>query len=153
MRERSAPAFAEHAEAVRVVDHQPGVVPLAQREQLRQRRDVAVHAEHRVGCHQLAAARRSSRACERARRGRGVDNPHLGARQARAVDEAGVVELVGEHRVAAARQRGDEAEVREVARAEVQRARQAHERGEARSSASWASVCPLIEREAPAPTP
>ena len=64
MRERSAP-LAQHAEAMRIVDDQPRVELLGQREQRRQRREVAVHAEHRIGRDQLA--RRAVDAASRAR--------------------------------------------------------------------------------------
>ena len=53
MRERAA-SVAEHAEAVRVVDDQPRVESLREQQELGQRRDVAVHAEHRVGGDELA---------------------------------------------------------------------------------------------------
>ena len=41
--------LAQHAEAMRVIQDDPGIVPLGQRQQLGQRRKVAVHAEHPVG--------------------------------------------------------------------------------------------------------
>ncbi len=53
MRQRAAPALAEHAEAMGVVHDEPGVVTLGQRQQLGQRRDVAIHAEHRIGDDEL----------------------------------------------------------------------------------------------------
>jgi hypothetical protein len=48
MRRRAAAARPDHAEAVRVVEQQPRIVALGERDQLGQRRDVAVHAEYRV---------------------------------------------------------------------------------------------------------
>jgi hypothetical protein len=55
MREAAA-AFAEHAEAVRIVDQQPCIVAYRQLEQCRQRCDVAIHAEHAID-HDHAHAR------------------------------------------------------------------------------------------------
>ena len=54
----------------------------------------------------------------------------LGPREPAAVDDRGVVELVGEDDLAGARERAHDAEVREVARAEQQRGLGALERGE-----------------------
>ena len=47
----------EYAEAVRVVDHQPGVEAFGEFEERGQRRQVAVHAEHGVGEDQFAFGR------------------------------------------------------------------------------------------------
>ena len=44
----AAPA-AEHAQPVRVVRHQPGIMLVGQRQQFGERRQVAVHGEHAVG--------------------------------------------------------------------------------------------------------
>ena len=47
---KAAPALgAEHAEAVRIVHHQPGIEALSQRQQGGQVGQIAVHAEDRVG--------------------------------------------------------------------------------------------------------
>ena len=51
----AAAVAAEHAARVRVVDHHDGAVLLGERAELRQRADVAVHAEDAVGDEQLAA--------------------------------------------------------------------------------------------------
>ena len=97
MRGRAAPV-AEHAEAVRVVDDQPGVVRFRELEQRRQRRDVAVHREHGVGCDDLAARFEAlNRDAERGDvRMRIADV--LRARQQHRVVQARVVEAIGEHR-------------------------------------------------------
>ena len=111
---------------MRVVEQQPGVVALAQRQQFGHRRDIAVHAEHRVGDHQLAARRSWPRAGAPARPDRRCAIAlELGARQQRRIVERGMVELVGKHRIAAPDQRGDDAEVGHVAGGKQQRARQA----------------------------
>ena len=47
----------EHAEAVRVVDHQPGTARPADARQFGQRREVAVHAEYPVRHHEALARR------------------------------------------------------------------------------------------------
>ncbi len=120
---REAAAAAQHAEAVRVVDDEPRVVPLGELEQARERRDVAVHAEHGVGGDDLAR-RAAGREARRERVGVGVRvADELRAREQRAVVQARVVEAVPEHRVAAAAERREDREVREVAGREGQRAR------------------------------
>ncbi|KOT06761.1 8-amino-7-oxononanoate synthase domain protein [Burkholderia mallei] len=132
--ERAAALRAEHAEAVRVVDDEPRAVCLGERDEARERRDVAVHAEHGVGDDQLR--RRVAGAQARVERvGVAVRvDLHVRARQPRAVDQRRMIERVGEDRRAAARERGERGEVRHVAGAEVQRARRigeaAGERGE-----------------------
>ena len=129
--ERAASAGPEHADAVRVVEHQPRVVPLAQSYQRGDRRDVAIHAEDGVARHDLA--RRGARAEELAERldvAMGIDG-YLPARETRAVHEAGVVQRVREHFAVAAAEGGEDAEVRGITAREEERARGAHERREA----------------------
>ena len=61
--DRAAPAGAEHAGGVRLVDHHARAVAARELDDLRQRRDVAVHREHRVGHDQpppLAAVARQA---------------------------------------------------------------------------------------------
>ena len=53
---------AEHAARMRIVDHHDAAEFLGERAQLRQRAEVAVHAEHAVGDQQLALRRRQPRA-------------------------------------------------------------------------------------------
>ena len=55
MRQTAASLPAEDAETMRVVDHQPGVEALGQRQQAGQGGEIAVHAEDGVGEDQLAA--------------------------------------------------------------------------------------------------
>ena len=52
---RAAAVFAEDAGGVRVVNHHDAAVFFRQLDQLRQRRDVALHREDAVGDEQLAA--------------------------------------------------------------------------------------------------
>ena len=122
MRERSA-AFAQHAEAVRVVDDEPRVELFGQREQPGQGGQVAVHAEHGIGCDQPASGlrRRHPGAERRDVAVRIADE--LRARQQRAVVEARVVQLVTEDRVAAADERREDREIGEIASRERQRPR------------------------------
>ena len=123
LRDRAAALRAEHAEAVRVVDDQPGAVPFREFEQTRQRRDVAVHAEHGVGDDHLdVGVRRVEHRAQRVHIAVRIDL-HVGAGQARAVDQRRVIQRVGEERRAAARERGEHGEVGHVAGAEVERAR------------------------------
>ena len=63
-----APRAPEHAERVRLVDHQPRAVARAQLGDLRQRGDVALHREHAVDDDQDRRRRRSAAALERAAR-------------------------------------------------------------------------------------
>ena len=110
--------------------------------ELRQRREVAVHAEHGVGRDQLPPRRRRREAPPQ--RGdvamRIADE--IRARKQRAVVEARVVEPVGEDRIAAPGERGQDREVGEIARRERQRPRVgagSHERRELRSRAPRAA--------------
>ena len=73
----AAAALAQHAEPVRVVDDEPGVVRPRQLEQRGQRREVAVHREHRVGRDQLARRRRRREPRRPARRRRRADSGSL----------------------------------------------------------------------------
>ncbi len=126
-----------HADAVRVVDHEPGVVRAGRCGERRQRREVAVHAEHAVRDDERAAAlgRRSGRVDieQRARCGcvrMWIPQVARAAHEARRVDERGVVELVGEQQVALVGERGEHAEVRHVAGGEDHRACTTGELGE-----------------------
>ena len=102
----------------------------------RHRRDVAVHAEYRVGDDELAPrARSGQQAIERGEIEVGIA-PELRAREQRRVVQGRVVQPVGEHRVAARRERGHDAEVRRGSRS-----RRAAPRG---SSTKRASA--LLER-------
>ena len=98
-----------------------------ERDQLRHRRDVAVHAEHRVGDDELAARpRRGEQPPERGEIEMRIAL-ELARDEQRGVVQRGMVQPVGEHRVLAPRKRRDDAEVRHVAGGEQQRARQADE--------------------------
>ena len=104
-----------------VVDQQPGVVVAAHRGQLRQWRDVAVHAEHAVGRDQRVALGARELVGERGRVGMPVAQ-QLGAAEPCAIDQRGVVQAVLHDAVAAPGERGDGTEVGHVAGREEQRA-------------------------------
>ncbi len=94
-RHAAAALGADHADAVRVVHVQQRVLRARQQRQVAQRRQVAVHAEDAVGGeHGRAFAARSSAGASPASTSRVRVALELAARQARAVDQAGVVELV-----------------------------------------------------------
>ena len=94
--DRAAPARAERAGGVRLVDHQPAAVVAGQPHQVLQRGDVAVHREDAVGDDQRAAAPRLAQPPGQVLDVAVAVDEGLGPRQPAAVDDAGVVELVGE---------------------------------------------------------
>ena len=116
---------AQHAETMGVIDHQPGTVRLAQREQFAHGGNVAIHAEDAVGDHD-AHARRAGLECTRQRLRVGVRvNAHLHAREPCAVDDGRVVEGIGKDfgaRGVDGAQTGQHGQVGHIARAQVERA-------------------------------
>jgi hypothetical protein len=116
---------------MRLVHHHPAIVAPGQPQHLLERSDVAVHGEDAVGDNQGATTLRLAQAPGQVLDvGVAVDEG-LGAREAATVDDAGVVELIGEHHLAAPGQRRDRARVRQVARAEQERGVVALEGGQA----------------------
>ncbi len=110
-----------------IVEQQQGIEAFAQGQQGGDVDEVAVHAEHGIADHELAPCGAGGQG--RLQRGEvcmrvAVDG---GARQARTVDQAGMVECVGEQRIALAHQRGNDAGVGGIARVEVQGPGQLHE--------------------------
>ena len=93
----------EHAARVRIVHHHDAAELVGQIAERRQRAEVAVHAEDAVGDEQRPLVARQ-RLDDRARGGGVAVREHLdrGAAQARAVDDAGVIQLVGDDDVVAA---------------------------------------------------
>ena len=123
--QRAAAILAQRAETVRVVDHQPGAVLLAQGQQRGQRRQVAIHAEDAVGDDDF----RFCRACRQQGR-QGIEvrmriHARLDAGQARAVDQRGVVQRFRKNlRVRIARRQGRQhSQISHVAGTEIQGAR------------------------------
>src|SRR5258707_3430893 len=97
----AAPVAAEHAGRVRVINHHDGAVFLGQITQRRQRANVAVHGKHAVGDQQLVARLDGNflqqfLGVDRVFVAKDLD---LGAGETRAVDDAVVVQLVGDDEV------------------------------------------------------
>jgi hypothetical protein len=115
---RSAAGLAHHAGAVRVVDDEQGAVLVGEPPQLRELREVALHREHAVGDepdHALVA--RLLPGLLEGLAGRAhvavlvdpASDALLDRRaQPHAVDDAGVIQLVGDDHVARLAQRGEE---------------------------------------------
>jgi hypothetical protein len=94
----AAPVTAQHARGVGIVDHHDGAVALSDLDQRGQRSDVAVHREHAVGDQQFVAARAVQALHDFRRLGRVLvrKDVNLGSRQPAAVDDAGVIQRVGD---------------------------------------------------------
>ena len=127
-----AATAADHADAVRVVGHQPGVEIAGELVQLRQRREIAVHREHAVGDDQRMVVFGAMLAQQRAGMTDVIvaEAHDLGVRQLRAGEQAGVRQLVGQHQAVAADQRRDDAGIGEIAGAEHDRGLRLFEAGE-----------------------
>ena len=111
---------AEHAGAMGIVDEQCRTVVLLELDDPGQWRDVTVHAEHRVGDDEHAAsgpARTRELALEIIEVAVRVPQD-LGAGKPAAVDDARMVEPVGDNGRVTVEQRGDRADVREIAAAD-----------------------------------
>ena len=109
----AAAVAAQHARGVRVVDHHDGAVLLGQRGELVHRADVAVHGEDAVGDDELVARLVLDLLQQFLAVGDVLvaEDLDLGAREPRAVDDAGVVQLVGEDEVVFAEDGADGAGV------------------------------------------
>ena len=118
----AAAMFAEHAGGVCFVHHQHGGMFFGQLGQLRQRRQIAVHAEERIGDDQSSAiARRILQQF-----GQMIDiqmaiHMHLGPREPATVDQAGMIFRIGINRIAAIHQRRNRTEIRGKPGGEQQR--------------------------------
>ena len=125
-------ARAEHAGAVRLVDHEPRAEALAEVADRRQRRDVALHREDAVDDDEDAAAV-AGRLLERALElvhAVVAERAQLRPREQAAVEDRGVVAGVGDHRVAGGEDRAERADVRLVAGREDDRVVGAHPLGD-----------------------
>ena len=139
MVERAAATRAEDAHAVRIVDHEPGIVPGAEPRHLGKRRQVPVHAEYGV---RRDDAHGGSRGFEPRGEGGHVEMRITGetrAREDRAVVEARMVQLVGEDLRVAIGECREDAEVR----------RSLHDRAGARRGRSRPSPRRLLRSGAP----
>ena len=114
----AAPVAAQHAGSMGVVHHHDSAVFFCQLSQLRQRANVAVHGEDAVGDDQLAAGLVLDLVQQLFGVG-GVlvaEDLDFGAGEPRAVDDAGVVQLVGDDEIFFAQQRRHRARIRREAR-------------------------------------
>ena len=127
-----APRRAEHADAVRLVDHQPRAVALAELDDLGQRRDVALHREDAVDDDEDAAAVAGGALEHPLELVHAVvaEGAQLGAGEQAAVEDRGVVAGVADDGVARAEDRAEHAEVRLVAGGEDDRVLGAHPLGD-----------------------
>ena len=105
------PVLPQHSRGVRVVHHQHRIVAAAELEQIRQRGDRALHREHAVRDHQPGAAvlRRGELRVEIGEvrvlvHGRLALGDRLG--EPRRIDDRRVIELIADHDVLLAEQRG-----------------------------------------------
>ena len=152
--DRAAPARPERADGVGVVDHQHRAVAARELAQPAELRDVAVHREEAVGDDQAAVAGQPAEAPGEVLEVAVAVDERLGPGEAAAVDDARVIELVGEDDVAAAGEGGDDAGVGEVARSEQQRRLGPVEVGEVPLElVVGLPCCRRSSRDAPAPVP
>ena len=116
-------ARSEHADRVRLVDHQPGAVALAQLNDRRQVAEVALHREDAVDDHHhpAAVARRALEHPLELRHLVVAERAQLRAREHAAVQNRRVVGGVADHRVAGAEDGADAADVGLVAGGEDDR--------------------------------
>ena len=101
-----APVLPHHPARVRVIHHHDGAELLRQGDQIRQGGDVAVHTEHAVGNQQrpACAARRFQKPAGRGHVLMRIDLL-LRTRQARPVDNAGMVQFVADDHIVLTQQR------------------------------------------------
>ncbi len=118
----STPPAAQHADGVGVVHHETGVVFLAEGDDLRQRSDVAAHAEDAVHDHEFAGLRIATlQASLQAGHVIVAEALHLAEGEAAAVNDAGVVLFVCDHDVCPTHQGSDRPQIGLEAGAENQR--------------------------------
>ena len=150
----AAAVLSEHAARVGVVHHHDAPYSSASGAEIRQRAQVAVHAEHAVGDEQLALPGRQL--AEDLARGVGVAmREHLDGRaaQATAVDDARVVQLVRDDDVLFREDRRDRAGVRREAALKDDDRLGLLELGEAPLELHVEAIVPAIVRTEPVPTP
>ena len=109
---RAASAVAQHAKAVGVVHHDPRAILLRQAADLRQVRDVALHAEHAVGHDQAARSVRNLLELNfQLLHVLVAVGQHAAVAQAAAVVDGGVVLAIADHVVAVAHDGRNDAQV------------------------------------------
>jgi hypothetical protein len=121
--QRRGPAAArpDHAGGMALVDDEGGAAAAAGRDEARQVGGVALHAEDAVGDHQLPGGARFGQQRIEMREIGVIVDAVLGRAEPAAVDDAGVVEPVGEDAVALADQRAGDRDVGRRAGIEEQR--------------------------------
>ena len=147
--DRAAPARPERADGVGVVDHQHRAVAAGELAQPAELGDVAVHREEAVGDDQAAVTRQPPEAPGEVLEVAVAVDERLGAGEAAAVDDARVVELVGEDHVAAAGERGDRRRCSRGSRS--RRAAPSRCRGRRRGAARAGRGAPCSRRRAARP--
>ena len=130
MLQHAAAMLAQHAKTMRIVEQQPCVMTLGQCEQFRHRRNIAIHAEHRVHRNQLALGFAGREQMFQLCKIIVCITFELRARQHAGVVERGVIQPVGKHGVITPQQCSDHAQVSHVAGGKQQCARQLHKRSE-----------------------
>ncbi len=116
----SAPVSPQYPRRMRVVHHHDGTVLLGNVTQAGQRANVAIHREHSVSDHQLPA-RLILHAGELLFRVRYIfvaEYQNLRARQPCAIDDGGMIQLVGDDEIFFAQQRRDRSRIRRESRLE-----------------------------------
>jgi len=109
---RGSPAAAEHADRVRVIDHQPRTVLLAEGDDLRQGGDIALHAVEAIHHDELAlVCRQLAQYPLQVLHVLVPEALGLAEAQLRAVDQARMVFLVQDDIISTADQRADRAQV------------------------------------------
>ena len=123
MRQRATPLGPDHTEAMRIVDHQPGVMNLGQRQQLVQRRQITVHAEDRIGDDQLDCRIAGSQQRFELHHVTVGKTLYCGLGQLHAVDQRGMVQLLGKDHGAGVAQGAQHGQIGHIAGAKKQRLR------------------------------
>ena len=145
---------AEHSAGVCVVHHHDAAELVCYVTKTGQRAQVAVHAEHAVGDEQRSLAAGNVREDRAGRRDVAVGK-HFDRRatQASAVDDAGVIQLVGNDDVVATEERRDGTGIRCEATLEDHGGFCFLNVASRRSSSMWICIVPAIVRTEPVPTP
>jgi hypothetical protein len=117
VREACAPAAAEHADAVGVVRHQPGVISAGKPRQSGQGREVAVHRKDAVGEDHRPFVARAVFGEQRARMVEVVvpEREQPRSAQLRAGPQAGMRQFVDQHEIVRAEQSWNHSKVGEIA--------------------------------------
>ena len=130
MGQTTASLLTQHAKTVGIVQQQQGVVAFAQRQQGRHIGNIAIHAEDRIADNQLARCRAAFKLPRQVGQVVVRVAVNLGAGESGAINQAGVVQRIREHRVAFAHQGRHDADVGGVTGIKVKCARQTNKIGQ-----------------------